>query len=228
MSLLNTTGYNHEFFHSLKDSNNMWGLAELHQDELHFLGGVICRHNMEEIVGVSLVHRHHDLHEDERFVWELSSNVWCAEPKRIAESNLVPINWGVGISENIPCLYSLEFCIMDDRHGSEFLASSNLLLNSDFIKDFTETVVDMGVENLFGLSLLQTRSHFNQMNTTVLEQSDLSRRITKAWVIPKNNLKNNSGGVTLWNFTKNHGINVVRDCTSGNSRHCCDNAIDLH
>lgn len=228
MNIVNTTGYSHTFFHGLKDSNDMWGLADLHQDALHTLGSVICRHDMEDSVGVSLVHRHHDLHEEERFVWELSDNVWCAEPKILAESSLVPINWGVGISEGKLCLYPLEFCIVNSKHNTEFLVSNNVLLNSDFIKDFTETAISLNVQNLFGLSLLQTRSHFNQPNTTVLEQSDLSRRLTKAWVIPKSNLKNNSGGVTLWNFTKNQEINAVRDCTSGNSRHCCDNAIDLH
>ncbi len=224
----NVAPYSHKFFHNLQDSNNMWGLADVHKDELHALGNIICRYDMEHLVGVSLVHRHHKLSKDEKLVWDLNDNIWQAEPRIINESVLIPVNWGVGLMHGKPCLYPIEFCTLDQKHNSELLLSREVLASKDFVSDFSEAVRKLHVHNLFGLSLLQVREHFNRENFTVFEQSNLSKRITKAWVVPKNDLENNSGGVTLWNFTKNHQINSVRGCASGNSRHCCDNSVELH
>jgi len=212
----------------LKDSNALWGLSEIHKDELCKLGEVICEHNLESLVGVSLVHRHHTLTEEERIVWELTGDVWCAKSRYFNELKLTPINWGVGNVNGFDKLFPLEYCVQDERHSSESLISKEIMSNTKFIEDFVNLSVKLKVDNLFGLALLQTKKHFNRLGFTVFEQSDISRRITKAKAVPENEVNMISDGVTLWNFMKKHDGKAVRGCAYGNTQHCCGGAITFN
>lgn len=213
--------YDHATFHSLTDSNAMRGLADEHLDDLQALGELICEHDLEKTVGVTLAHRHHDLFGCERLVWKLIDMEWFASPAMMADTELVPLQWKVDVSAgSSPTWRPLEFCPRTDQYKPEIQAAALITASESFLEEFLTLVVELRVEEIFGMGLLQCREYFCQPGKVVFEESDLGNRMTKVRLVDNIYAENNTGGVTLWNFTST-GLHANKGCAQGNSRHCC-------
>ncbi len=213
--------YSSAVYSKLTSSDDMHGVAEAHIPELLALGQVICDHNLQKCIGVTLAHRHHNLSESERLVWSIMKLEWLAKPVQVPDRDLAPINWKVeGHEGSTSAWYSLEFCPRDKKYSPESEQALQVAESQKFLDEFRGLVINLKVQDIFGLGLLQSRRTFNRSGMTMFERSDLSKRITKAWLVPEQMVGDFSSGVTLWNF-KTKGISTPRRCAYGNSRHCC-------
>ncbi len=203
----------------LTDSDSMRDLAARHISKLPELGEVICGYGLEDIVGVMLVHRHHDLSLNERLLWQMDEAEWVATPSTVSDRSICPLNWKIG-GQGIENIYPLEFCPKEEGYAPETDASSSVMSSAQFLRDFAEKVIKLGAQDVFGLGLLQARPTFQQLGMVMLERSDTKKRITKAWLVPEETVGSLSEGVTLWHFALG-GVGASRSCAYGNSRHCC-------
>ena len=215
------TVYDHQAFDRLGDSNDMRGLADEHLDELLALGEIICKHGLERVVGVTLTHRHHDLDPCERFVWELVDDQWHGQPRVMNDEGLVPTNWKVDGTDNNATWRPLEFCPALAEYQPEIDAVRTILENEGFLEEFRKKAVELGVQDIFGIAILQCREAFLREGMTAFEQSDIANRTTTAWPIEETRAEDITGGVTLFHFTRTGELGASQACAHGNSRHCC-------
>ena len=198
--------------------------ADSRIDDLLTLGDIICKHDLEEVAGVTLVHRHHDLSPTERIVWRLRADkTWLATPEVRTDNELSAKNWIVSVGPEGPKLLPTEFIPNEADYQPEIAASEIILSQHDFLHEFSQFAVDNGIENILGLGILHQRSEFKLPDTTVFETSNINKRTTQAEVIPFTDSDTDLGGVTLWHFTKLDGLHGKHRCAHGNSGHCCGN-----
>lgn len=214
--------YDHVAYDGLFDSNDMNGVAESRIDDLLTLGDIICKHNLEGIVGVTLLHRHHDLAHGERIVWRVGEDAtWLATPEHYSDQALSAKNWIVCMGSGSTILRPTEFFPKTETYRKEILAAEIVMSHNGFLKEFADAAMSAGVERIFGLGLLHQRDELNIPGTTVFETSSIKNRTTKAVVIPVAESDTDIGGVTLWHFTKLKGMSGRHKCAHGNSGHCC-------
>lgn len=217
--------YDHVTYHSLFDSNDMTGVAESRHDDLLSLGDIICKYDLEGLVGVTLAHRHHDLSQSERIVWRLKEDAtWIATPEQQSDKALSPKNWVVHTDADGAKIRPTEFVPRTSGYKPEVSAAEIVMAHSEFLHEFIDAVTSNAAEHMFGLGILHQRREFNVPGTTVFETSSIKNRSTKAVVIPYLESDTDFGGVTLWHFTKLKELVGKHRCASGNSGHCCDNA----
>lgn len=217
--------YDHVTYQSLLDSNDMIGVAESRHDDLLSLGDIICKYDLEGLVGVTLAHRHHNLSQSERIVWRLKEDAtWIATPEQQTGKALSPKNWVVRADSYGTKIRPTEFVPRTRMYNPEIEAAQIVMSHSDFLREFIDAVTSNAAEHAFGLGILHQRREFNVPGTTVFETSSIKNRITKAIVIPYSDSDTDLRGVTLWHFTKLEGLMGKHRCASGNSGHCCDNA----
>lgn len=214
--------YDPSVYAKLGDSNDMRGVAAVNEFKLRALGDIICDHGLEEVVGISLAHKHHSMSAQERLLWTSTDSEWAACPTRVEDTNISPLNWKVGKVGNNYYWFPLEFCPKNARHALEVSRAEMVTGNELFAQELKSLVVELGVFDIFGLGLLQVQPVFTQPGMTMFEVSNLAQRTTTARLIPESNIDSLSGGVTLWHFTKK-GFGGNRQCAHGNSRHCCGN-----
>src|SRR5215207_11719033 len=104
-------GYQSDVFQGL-DAFHLAKRSLAKQEQcITLLGDVICDHNMQKHVGVSLLHKHFSISSDEIVVKRFVDNVAYIEPHKIdiIEDEL-PYIWRVKIDGNMALYYPTEFC----------------------------------------------------------------------------------------------------------------------
>lgn len=213
--------YKHSAYQGLLSSNALIGVAESRIDDLLTLGDIICKYDLEQIVGVTLAHRHHDLAAAERIVWRLQGSTWQAMPETCPSSETTPKTWVVHLDSGNSILRPTEFYPKNSDYNPEIAAAEIVLANRGFLHEFVDAVANLSAEMVFGLGLLHMRDDFKRPKTTVFETSSIKNRTTQAVVISSNDSDSNLGGVTLWHFTKNGGPHGQGRCAHGSTQHCC-------
>jgi hypothetical protein len=185
-------------FHLAKDylDENRTFLAEL--------GDVICLHGLHGHVGLSLLHKHFEISDNERVVREFAGNVSCMTPwdaNRLGSA--LPYLWKTEISGRRATYYPLEFCEYPPPLLAEARRDLQLLHDSPaFLTAFANRLHDLGVIEVFGLVSLRSRDGLTlQVGETLMETTDEERRILTlrpAWTSEVEGLDTTQ---TLWMYT---------------------------
>jgi hypothetical protein len=171
--------YDARVFQRLNEFHLARDYLEDKRKSLAELGDVICRHGLHQRVGVSLLHKHFEISDNEFVVREFVRNVSYIKPWNIDQlSSPVPYLWKAQISNGRALYYPLEFCEYsqylqaDARHDLEILNGSR-----DFLTAFANTLADLGLIEIFGLASLRSRDGIVlEPGETLLETTDEERR----------------------------------------------------
>jgi hypothetical protein len=168
------------------------------------LGDLICRHGLHQRVGVSLLHKHFEITDNEFVVREFVRNVSYMKPCSIDQlSSPVPYLWKAEISDRCASYYPLEFCDYPldlkaaARHDLEILDRSRAFLTA-----FANTLADLGLIEIFGLASLRARDGIAlEPGETLLETTDEERRILTLRPARASEVKALDTTQTLWIYT---------------------------
>ncbi|HEV7933428.1 MAG TPA: hypothetical protein VGP70_14110 [Actinomadura sp.] len=163
---------------------NEFGFArdrlEENRDSLHELGDLICLHGLHERIGVSLLHKHFEISDNELVVREFIDNVSYIRPWKVdRQSSPSPYLWKAEINGERAIYYPLEFCDYPDHLNNEVRSDLEILKRSSaFLTQFANKLEEFGLIEIFGLMSLRSRDGLIlQEGETLLETTDEERRI---------------------------------------------------
>ena len=175
---------------------------------------------------------------DEKLVEQVKGNQSFATPIRRSEKkDAIPYMWKAHVqpisSEEDCVFYPLEFLDYSSAGVSE-----SVVQNTDFMMDISQALLNMGLSDLFGVSLLHRSYVTLAENEAVLETSnDKHRRLNFAAISRNNLLEMQDTTQTLWSFKLasdgscgGHSCSGHTDC-SGHCIHCsnhCGNHCGDH
>ena len=208
--------YSADVFSRLSGFRDAEKLAEEKNEAIDKLGEVIVRHGMEDIVGICLLHKHFDLSNEEKLIRHVLKNKILISPKVHIEA--IPYMWTFVEGEIFP----VEFLEESSITSSFKLKVESLYQGSEFLLNFNKKLVELGVDNLFGLSLIPHSLFSFEENEELIETEDFTSRELLISVIKKDELKKIESTKTLWAFSKKkEGL----DCTVHCVVHCMHCAV---
>jgi len=167
------------------------------------LGEVVYRHGLENAVGITMAHRHFHVKHDEQLVEEVQHNSSVIKPvTNVNNKEVIPFTWKLSKSEDGDFLwYPLEF-VKSNTLSKESIHNEELLRNSyDFLNEFTNSLIEFGLENVFGLCIVHRE--FQVLPSEMLVESlEEGSRTLSFKVIPGRNLTNTVLIPTFWRFGK--------------------------
>ena len=182
-------------FHVARDR-----LAE-YRESLAELGDVICLHGLHPRLGVSLLHKHFDISDDEIVVREFVSNVSYIRPWKVDRlSSPVPYLWKAEISDGRAAYYPLEFCDYPDQLKADARYDVDLLKASPaFLTAFAILWATLGLIEIFGLASLRSREGFVlEQGETLLETTDEAARVLTLRPAQTSEVEGLNTTQTLW------------------------------
>ena len=173
------------------------------------LGSVIIEHNMEKVVGVSLLHKHFELNINEKLVRCFLNNKMKISPKVSFFIEAIPYMWA--FSKN--GLFPIEF-LEESNATSKFSIDVNeLYRNRVFLQDFRQKLEKLGLEGIFGLSLIPHSLFSFEEDEVLIETDNISQRVLTISVCKNKDLKKMKSVRTLWTFGKDtKGLDCVVHC----------------
>lgn len=166
---------------------------------------VIAKHDLEELVGLRLLHNHNQISKDEIMLEreEVNRDENCLTTKATRLSDVgegfYPNSWAL-TDTLIPLEYSSDPSIKEDSH--------RILTNQSFIKDFKNEVNRLGVDHLLGLYVLQ-RQFFEkgkpnlELNYELVETTDVDRRANIITYKKSSEIEEGSLIDTVWAYQNN-------------------------
>jgi len=208
------TQYDPKVFDALDDLDDA-SRRRLKEEEtkLPHLGNVILRHNLDQQVGVYLLHRHFELSHDERLVERFIGNRSFAVPLNVDEAvRAVPYTWKAvkNFDSEGWNFYPLEFV-----ECPESIFFEKVTQNEAFFADMANELSEMGVTDVFGVSILHRSAIKLAEGEILLETSNKQERRLNFSAVSKNKIESTQ---TLWAFKPSEdGACGQHEC--GN--HCC-------
>jgi hypothetical protein len=172
--------YDAGVFQRLNEFHVARDCLEENQESLAELGDLICLHGLYDRVGVSLLHKHFEIADNELVVREFVGDVSYMKPWKLDQlSSPVPYLWKAEISGRRAMYYPLEFCDYPDHLQAEARHDVEVLKGSPaFLTAFANKLADLGLIEIFGLASLRSRDGLTlEQGETLLETTDEERRI---------------------------------------------------
>jgi hypothetical protein len=172
--------YDAGVFQRLNEFHVARNCLEENRESLAELGDLICLHGLHDRVGVSLLHKHFEIADNELVVREFAGNVSYIKPWTVDQlSSPVPYLWKAEISDRRAMYYPLEFCDYPDHLKAEARHDLEVLNGSPaFLTAFANKLADLGLSEIFGLASLRSRDGLTlEQGETLLETTDEERRI---------------------------------------------------
>jgi hypothetical protein len=211
-------------FHSAKKS-----LAEQEQC-ITMLGDVICDHNLHKHVGVSLLHKHYSISDEEIVIKYFDDNAAYIKPEHIsAMNNELPYIWRVVIEEDAALYFPTEFCRFPADLQRKAEEEIELIRTAErFLVEFAQRLTELELINVFGLATLSSRDALIvDEGWTLLENTDEDQRTLVLKPVLESEVETIDSTQTLWSFTPPDaspevfaGIRCGVHCVS----HCYDHA----
>jgi len=212
--------------HLLKDydANIFMGLSEFeisqtrlksHNKNLQTLGSVICRHDLEDVVGISLLHKHFDISQKELLVKEFVGNEAYTKPQVLTEQQTVtPYMWKLNRDEIKGGFgyYPLEF-VRPSKQAKRAQETASIVVNAkQFLNEMADTMLQLDLQEIFGIATLHNDSALSVKHDEFLsETTDYENRTLRIRPEPKNESNRAKSTETLWRFTssKDTGIPLI-------------------
>lgn len=192
-------GYNAGVFANLHEFETAKHLLSLRRDRIEELLELITNHGMSNEVGITLLHKHFPLFEDERLIRRPLKDRVEVKPERLPTGELLPYMWTLGKADSRQSygLYPLEF-IAAGKHAPAMMKSvAALYQNQPFLFQFLEKLVELNLERVFGLSLLPKGLFKLKRGETLVENDQPGRRL-EITVTTKTEVQATSSTQTLW------------------------------
>jgi hypothetical protein len=144
------------------------------------LGDVICHYGLHDVVGVTLLHKHFEIADDELVVREFVDNVsymTACDVDRLPA--LRPYLWKAEVDDDGAAWFPLEFCAYpDDVRGIAEDELDLLAGSTAFLAEFAARLAALDLTEIFGLAHLRSRDGLVLADgETLLETTDEENRI---------------------------------------------------
>jgi hypothetical protein len=152
-------GYDSGVFQRLSEFHSARDDLDANRALLSELGDVICLHGFHDRFGVSLLHKHFEISEDELLVREFVENVSYIKPWQAdARSSPLPYLWKAEIDGKRAVYYPLEFCDYSEPLKTQARRDLELLQGARaFLTAFAKRLAELGLCEVFGLVSLRSR-----------------------------------------------------------------------
>lgn len=166
------------------------------------LGSIISRHRFQDYFGVSLLHKHFNLYNDEALFRTVAENHIHIAPMRRDCCEGAPFIWAYAKENTFAPykLYPIEF--IDKRCAPTWIEAANneLRRNSAFVEDYFRVLQDIGLANYLGLGLIPNRLFKMSPNHTLAESDNHKTRHLVLEIVPSDSLRQKDSTQTLWVF----------------------------
>lgn len=115
--------YDYKVFHQLPDFHIARDKMENYESKISILGGIICKYNFNDVVGITLLHKHYELAEEEVIVRRFVDDKTAYMRPEMLEDALpkcIPYLWAYS---NIPTghygWYPLEFMEWSEKYCAD-------------------------------------------------------------------------------------------------------------
>ena len=167
------------------------------------LGEIVYRHDMQNVVGITMAHRHFKIKEGEQLVEEIKQYSSEIKPlTNVSDDGVIPFTWKLSRGKNGDLLwFPLEFVQVDTV--SEDSINNELILRDsyDFLNEFSNTLVELGMEDVFGLCIVHREFNVLQ-NEILVETLEEKSRTLFFNVKSKSELTDTTLIPTFWCFDK--------------------------
>jgi hypothetical protein len=203
-------------------------LLSRHKGSISDLGGVIIDHKLHNVFGVSLLHKHFDLHHDEVLVRNIDS------ARRIAHSG--PVSRHV---EAVPYLWKalrdpggrlrlapLEFVRRHDVLSYEV----DLTRHASFLTAIARALAERNLLDVFGISTTNIRNIPLGPHELMVETTDSEKRRLTITPMPRADVKIDDLTETFWTFIPGPVVDIgeVLKCTGEHCRQHCQSHCHTH
>ncbi len=195
--------YEPAVFHDLADFHDSRSDLVRSGDAIAALGSIICKYGFEDIIGVTLLHKHFEIVGDEvivrRFISDGHASMTPEKATR-ALARTVPYLWRYSRGgDRTPGWYPLEFVEWPEPRcaGLELLTYADAMLD-----EIGEELVSLGLQDIFGIAGLFSRSRFSlDDDLTLVETTDEAARRLDLKVVRKEVVATLDTTQTLWTFS---------------------------
>ncbi len=188
------------------------------REHLKALGSVICRHGLQQVVGVALLHRHFDIFEDEVVVKQFVKEEAYTKPLlKSGAMEAVPYLWklrrdgagGFGF-------YPLEFLCVSEGTEEAIRMTVAFEQADSFLVEIADVLVQLGAHDVFGIGTLHHAAITPVAPTEFLsETTDYENRTLRIRRVLRENAIFKTSAETLWRFSLSSG-------TGANPEVSCD------
>ena len=192
--------YDHNRYDSLDPFYIVMDRLPAGESSIGELGRVICDHEMQDTMGVTLLHKHFNIAADERLVRRYDEKGASIAPEAPSINHVACLWEFDGYGDGV--WFPLEF---SDRANVPvcFDQAKYLEENESFLMEFGDALQRFGVQRLFGLVSLHGFQLLNPSNgQIVLETSGDAPRSLKLEVVDAKDPRGIDSTQTLWMFEK--------------------------
>ncbi|HYI10504.1 MAG TPA: hypothetical protein VEK57_15695 [Thermoanaerobaculia bacterium] len=179
------------------------------------IGDLICLHDLERYVGVSLLHKHNEVGDDQLMVEVYDEEIYdrpALVMQRTAVNEApdrVPVV--LKVQGDGPALVAIE-------HSSVGLARDAYLRfgerTTTFVPSFCEVIRKYGYEDLIGLAVIRESVLSPERGEELIEQTDEERVANVVFARPERLQSNGRSIPTTWWFTAADSSDPTRVCVS--------------
>jgi len=202
--------YNPQVF----DQLNRFSIAKkrLAEERKHLLeiGRVICKFNLERLIGVCLLHKHFQLLNEECLVEKTTQDgTFHINPfAKDFEQAIVPYTWKAIKAQDSQGhnWYPVEFISETSVDGLDVLP----MQNQQFLNEVADRLDELGLTEVFGLSLLH-RAIDERSDSIYVEVTDKAARTLTISMFPKHEIDERFTQ-TLWYFAPSEKEDIKVEC----------------
>ena len=207
------TAYKPEVFNGLEDFFAVRDQLELVKHNLTELGAVIRSYGLQKQVGICLLHKHFDLSANERLVEEFEGNNSYIKPTT-EYSDAIPYMWKVEQSQASGewVWFPLEFVRNTEQVAAAVERSEAALNNQEFLNAIAAKLFELGIANIFGISILHRDAIKIAEGEILVENTDDEGRFLKFSSVPRPEVDPATLTQTLWQFPTVESFEVAGLC----------------
>ena len=175
-----------------------------HSAEIIELGDLICHFDMQDHVGVSLLHKHYGIHENELVVRRFVDDVAYMSPALIqGVGEVIPYVWKAEVADGHASYYPLEFCQYPDESREAALTEIALLAGAEgFLAEFAHRLTQLNLISVLGLMTAScSKGLMAKPGETLLETTDEEARVLTLRPVPEAEVEGMESTQTFWMFS---------------------------
>lgn len=188
-----------EIFAKLPDFPEAKKALEKEKDKIRLLGDVICKWDLQEYLGVNLLHKHFELFRDEQMVksYDKQKNEAYVKPEKIDQTRK---SYFYQVASNDGFVFEpLEFFRLEE--GKDIPSLEEIVDGKeDFLEEFAKQAESIETTRLFGLALLEHASVKITEYELRLETTDSEQRILIITPADRTTVDPERVTETMWGF----------------------------
>ena len=168
------------------------------------LGNLICGHNLHHYVGMSLLHQHFKISDDEVLVRHYKDGTAYMTPRNVETmSRIIPYLWKLKVEDGLRRFYPLEFCEYPVEHQDHAREEVELIGRAEeFLDALADKLIELELADVFGIMSLAWRPAFRfKPGETLLETTDEVHRVLTLRPASETEIDAIDTTQTLWLFT---------------------------